>query len=172
MNFPRTVEELTHWDVSIGRDTYGNYAIITSFEGSGGCFWCGKDLEGKHRRFCGRRSGCWTHYQDHFFWGYARYECLEQYDWHCANCGHEGPDGSRKISSLSRLEVHHIIPLEGEARSMSPYNLPWNLICLCHDCHQLIHGVIRGDKTLIAKPDMFNLARANGQAMFESLRSI
>ena len=158
MNFPRTVEELIHWDISTEHDSYGQYTIITGFEGTGGCFWCGKELEGR-RRFCGHLSGCWTHYQDHFFWGFARYECLKRYDWHCANCG-----------SAYQPEAHHIIPLEGMERSYSPYNIPWNLICLCHNCHQLIHAVLRGNKALIAIPDMFELALARGQAVFEIMR--
>lgn len=154
MNYPQTVEELIHWDVSTGRDTYGEYTIITGFEGTGGCFWCGKELEGR-RRFCGHRSGHWTLYNNLFFWGFARYECLERYDWHCANC-----------VSAYQPEVHHIIPLEGEARSVSPFNIGWNLICLCHNCHQEIHAVMR-ELLKPAVKDMFELARERGQLVFE-----
>lgn len=155
MNYPQTVEELIRWPVFTERDSYGIYMVITGFEGTGGCFWCGEKLEGR-RRFCGHRSGHWTCYQDYFFWGYARYECLKRYDWRCANC-----------ESTYQPEAHHIIPLEGEARSMSPFNIPWNLICLCHGCHQLIHVVMREAKALIAKPDMFDLALARGQLVFD-----
>lgn len=164
MNYPQTVEELIHWDISTERDSFGVYTIITGFEGTGGCFWCGKELEGR-RRFCGHRSGHWTLYNNHFFWGFARYECLKRYDWCCANCGHQGPEESWQIQSISSLEVHHIIPLEGEARAMSPFNIHWNLICLCHKCHQQIHALMR-ELTKPAIKDMFELAQERGQLVF------
>ncbi len=161
MNFPQTVDELIHWDVSTGHDSFGVYTIITGFEGTGACFWCGADLDGERRRFCGHRSGHWTLYNDYFFWGFARYECLRRYGWHCANCG-----------SAYKPEVHHIIPLEGAERAYSPYNIPWNLMCLCHEHHQLIHAVLRQPKELLATPDLFDLALARGQAVFEPLREL
>ena len=171
MNFPQTVEELLHWDVSTDRDTFGTYHIITGFEGTGGCFWCGKELEG-HRRFCGHQSGCWTHYQDHFYWNYARFECLKRAGHQCENCGAEekmeGEVGSWYYVKVN-LEAHHIIPLEGEERSYSPYNVPWNLICLCHICHQLIHAVMR-ELNRPAPLDIFSEAEAKGQGSFELLK--
>ena len=131
MNFPQTVEELIHWDISTGHDSYGTYQIITGFEGTSGCFWCGKDLEGKRRRYCGHRSGCWTTYQNHFFWNFTRYECFKRDNYRCANCGTEAEDiplsyFPREAYTAARetqLEAHHIIPLEGRSREMSPFNL-------------------------------------------------
>ena len=128
-------EELIHWDISTGHDSYGTYQIITGFEGTDCCFWCGKDLEGR-RRFCGQRSGCWTLYNNYFYWGFARYECLKRYDWHCANCGTEASDiplsylnwKADTAAQGTQLKVHHIIPLKGEARAMSPFNIYWNLM--------------------------------------------
>ncbi len=174
MNYPQTVEELIRWDVSQGKDTYGIYTIITGFEGTGGCFWCGKDLEGRRRRFCGHRSGHWTLYNNHFFWGFARSECLERYDWHCANCGTEAEEipptsylyrEAYAAAQKTQLKAHHIIPLEGQPRAMSPFNIHWNLICLCHGCHLEIHALMR-ELTKPAIKDMFELARERGQAVF------
>ncbi len=178
MNLPQTVDELIHWDISTDRDTYGQYTIITGFEGSGGCFWCGKELTGR-RRFCGHRSGCWTKYQDHFYWPFARYECLKRDNYRCVNCGTEAEDipwsyanwESSASVRESQLKVHHIIPLEGKDRAMSPYNLQWNLISLCHRCHKYIHVVMRnGDKP--PAPDIFDLAQTKGQAVFEPCLSL
>lgn len=166
MNYPESVEELLHWDWSTGRDSFGEYHIITGYEGTGGCFWCGKELEGR-RRFCGHKSGCWTRYQEYFCWPFARNWCLKRYDYHCANCGTQEVVIFKQYGTgQSNLEVHHIIPLEGMYRAYSPYNVPWNLICLCHYCHQLIHAVMR-DTPRSDLIDVFELARAKGQGVFE-----
>lgn len=181
MNFPQTVEELLHWDVSQGHDSFGTYHIITGFEGTGGCFWCGGELSGRRKRYC--KSGPhyynveeevhWRQYHQHFAWSYARTWCLRRYDHHCANCGIEPRHWDRETYGLvgCELEVHHIIPLEGGDRGWSVYNVPWNLICFCHDCHQLIHAVMR-ELNRPAPPDLFNLAVAQGQAVFEPLREL
>ena len=170
MNFPQTVDELFHCDLSTDRDSFGRYHIITGFEGTGGCFWCGKELEGR-RRFCGHRSGHWTRYAEHFSWSYAKSLCLERDGYRCANCGAKQtvPEDHHPSWNAPGLEVHHIIPLEGEQREMSPYNVPWNLISFCHVCHQLIHAVMR-EVNRPAPPDLFDLAIARGQAVFEPLR--
>ncbi len=65
MNFPLTVTDLIHWDTYRERDTFGAFTVITGFEGTGHCFWCGDKLEGR-RRYCGNRTGCWARYQEHF----------------------------------------------------------------------------------------------------------
>lgn len=171
MNYPKTVEELIHWDISQGKDSFGTYTIITGFEGTGGCFWCGKKLEGR-RRFCGHQSGHWTRYQEHFNWGYARAGCLNRYKFRCANCGTEAPEMPLSYWEASasvlgkQLKAHHIIPLEGIFRAMSPFNISWNLICLCHRCHLEIHTLMR-ELTKPAIKDMFELARDRGQAVFD-----
>ena len=171
MNFPQTVNELIHWDTSTGRDTYGTYTIITGFERTGGCFWCGEDLKGQRRRVCGHKKGCWTAYQRHFFWLFARLGCVKRYDYHCANCGVQEIlifKHGYYSHGESNLEVHNIIPLEGSARAMSVFNIPWNLICLCHECHQLIHTIMRPPSK--SRLDSFTLAIANGQGVFDILR--
>jgi predicted HNH restriction endonuclease len=66
---------------------------------------------------------------------------------------------------MTNLRAHHIIPLGGDERVVSVFNIPWNLICLCHRCHLEIHALMRE----LAKPilkDMFELARERGQLVF------
>ena len=43
---------------------------------------------------------------------------------HCANCG-----------STKDLEWHHIVPL-----SKGGHHIKSNTVCLCHKCHNLVHG--------------------------------
>jgi len=168
MNFPQTADELLRWDFYTTRDeTYGNYSVITGFEGQGGCFWCGNELTGKQKKFC---RGHWTQYWKHFGWSYARSWCLKRYEYKCANCGYHQivPEGDHPSWYTEGLEAHHIIPLKGEIRSLTPFNIYWNLICLCHDCHQEIHAVMREASKPIA-PDSFELAIKNGQGVFSFL---
>ena len=168
MNFPQDVEDLFHWDYYTHWDkTYGNYTVITGFEGQGGCFWCGEELNGRSKKFC---YGHWTQYWKHFGWTFARNWCLERSNYQCTNCGHHltVPPGDHPSWYAEGLEAHHIIPLEGETRSLSPYNVPWNLICLCHACHLELHSFMRELKRL--PPDIFDQALTKGQAGFELLR--
>ena len=168
MNFPQTVDELIHWDVSTAHDSFGVYTIITGFEGTGCCFWCGTNLNGERRRFCGHRSGCWTRYQEHFAWSYASHAALRRVGRKCENCGKEErdiPEIGGHWNIRTGLEVHHIIPLNGEDRAVSVYNIFWNLICLCHDCHMELHAILRQLKELTAKPDTFEVALALGQSV-------
>ncbi len=164
MNFPQTVEELLHWPVTTGEDSFGTYHVITGFEGTGGCFWCGESLNDKRRRFCGHRSGHWTLYANHFYWTYARSACLNQYEYRCANCG--GKKEGRGYYAISSLEAHHIIPLEGDYRAVSSYNVPWNLIALCHQCHLLIAAAMRPPRVNHnSKADPWLEAEKAGQAV-------
>lgn len=178
MNTYSTAEDLLAYIPVTGVDTYGTFHIITGYEGTGGCFWCGKDLEGKRRRYCGNRSGCWTNRTNAFYWTYARSVCLEAYDYRCANCGKSRGEldneyarpSNRYYSDIieSQMEVHHIIPLEGRMRQSSPFNLAWNLICLCHKCHQDLHLILNA----AARPPVlthFELAKANGQLVLAGL---
>ena len=171
MNFPQSVQELIHWDFYQERDSFGTHAVITGFEGTGGCFWCGTELDGR-RRFCGHHSGHWTLYAKHFYWTYARSWCLKRYEYRCANCGYQEvvPPGNHPSWYTHGLEAHHIIPLEGAQRASSPFNVPWNLICLCHTCHMGLHALMR-ELSRPAPQDIFDLALAKGQASFELLRT-
>ena len=85
VNYPLTVDDLIHWDTFTLRDSFGSFTVITGFEGTGRCFWCGEKIEGR-RRYCGGHKGCWTRYQEHFAWNYAKGACLKRYDYKCANC--------------------------------------------------------------------------------------
>jgi len=164
MNYPQTVDELRHWDTFREQDRYGWFTVITGYEGTGRCFWCGDDIESR-RRYCSRRKGCWTRYQEHFNWGYAKALCLKRYDYKCANCGREGILMSNEMTNL---RVHHVIPLNGEERAVSVYNIFWNLICLCHDCHMELHSVMRPPRLdNDSKPDTWNEAIKIGQSVFD-----
>ena len=164
MNYPQTVDELIHWDTFREHDRYGWFTVITGYEGTGRCFWCGDEIEGR-RRFCRGRKGCWTRYQEHFRWGYASVECLKLSGYTCANCGLELYPAYWK--GTRRLEIHHIIPLNGEDRTVSVYNIFWNLICLCHDCHMELHSIMRPPRLdNNRKPDTWNEAVKVGQAIF------
>lgn len=155
MNYPKTVDELVNWNTRRGRDTFGSFSIITGFEGTGGCFWCGKELTGR-RRFCKQGSGCWTRYQEHFAWGYAASRCLKRYEYQCVNCGIKGI-GLYMGDDRMNLRMHHIIPLNGRNREVSVFNIYWNLLCLCHDCHMLLHMVMRLPVDLLDRPTLFNM---------------
>ncbi len=164
-------EELLRWDGASGKDRWGTYQIITGYEGTGACFWCGEELEGK-RRFCGHRSGHWTLYANHFYWTYARTWCIKRYDHRCANCSKTSLEVGKILeesgvyyspySPAFSLQAHHIISLKGEIRDVTPYNLPWNLICLCHYCHISVHAAMRG-VSLGTKLTKFDRAVASGQ---------
>ena len=167
MNFPHNVDELIHWDTFKEQDSFGSFTVITGFEGTGRCFWCGADIKGR-RRFCKHGSGCWTRYQEHFAWSYASARCLKRYDYRCANCGEKGT-GLYIGDKMINLRIHHIIPLNGQDRTVSVYNIFWNLICLCHNCHMKLHAVMRQSKELLAKPDFWELAKEKGQFIFEGM---
>lgn len=130
------------------RDRFGEYRILTGYENTGRCFWCGDELPDNKRRWCKGRTGHWKLYYQHFEWSRARAWCLERYEHKCGNCGCKEKSLIETYQGILRtnLEVHHIVPLEGETRLWTPYNLPWNLICLCHDCHVLIHEAMKPDR--------------------------
>ncbi|KKL90868.1 hypothetical protein LCGC14_1900370 [marine sediment metagenome] len=118
------------------RDNHGEYQVMTGLEGTGTCWLCGADPGGKrYRRYC------WGHgriYYELFHWSYASPAAIERAGYCCENCGVKDV-----ATRQGRLEVHHIIPLEGGPRLWTFLNLPWNLIAFCHDCHQEIHAVMR-----------------------------
>lgn len=124
------------------------YSILTGFEGTGRCFWCGGELKGKLKRYC---YGHMTEYYQHFEWGSASRWALKRAGQRCENCGDN-----------YKMEVHHIVPLKGKKRYFTAFNLPWNLIAFCHSCHQTVHAIMRG-KT--APLDSWEKARSQGQAV-------
>jgi len=46
----------------------------------------------------------------------------------------------------TRLEVHHIDPMNGKDRTWNKKNIPENLICLCHKCHWQKHNEIFAER--------------------------
>ncbi len=169
-------EEIEAFVVTTARDSFGTYHILTGYEGKGDCFWCGKDFEGKRKRYCKGQdldtdeTAHWRQYHQHFTWAFARDWCNARYNHACANCSAIGSHWANDhfIRGEVLLEVHHIIPLEGESRQWTPYNLPWNLICLCHGCHLDIHAAMRVDAhdKFKATNDVFKLAIERGQGVF------
>jgi len=130
------------------------YTLLTGYEGSGSCHWCGGELKGYLRRYC---YGHMKLYYRHFLWTDARKWCIKRQDGLCANCG----------TRLSySLEVHHIIPLNGSERIWTAYNLPFNLIGFCHDCHQEVHAAMKPPKLPKPIPDPWEEAMAAGQGLF------
>jgi len=163
-----TAEELVRFDLGTVLINHTTYTVLTGYEGTGLCFWCGGELSGKLKRYC---YGHMKEYYRHFDWGYAKQWCIERYDHRCANCGILEDDiprvGVGGYYTRSGMEVHHIIPVNGESRQFTAYNLPWNLMALCHDCHLAIHVAMRVRKL---PPDIFELALARGQAVMELCR--
>lgn len=162
MHYPQTAIDLIHWDMPREHDTYGWFNVITGYEGTGRCFWCGEPIEGR-RRYCRRRKGCWTRYQEHFNWIFAAHKALRESDYTCANCGLQLYRAY--WNTTRRLEVHHIIPLNGEGRAMHVYNIFWNLIVLCRDCHLLIHAAMRPPKLAKGAVDSWGDAEKIGQSI-------
>jgi hypothetical protein len=135
-----------------GKDSHGKYFIMTGLEGSGKCWLCGADPGGKNRRYC---WGHGTRYCELFIWTYASSAALKRDHHRCRNCG----------GTAGGIEVHHIIPLEGRSRFCTHYNLPWNLITLCHYCHMEIHTIMRPD----GWTKLLTKAESRGQLIFEGL---
>jgi len=141
------------------------YLVLTGYEGTGRCFWCGSELNGKTKRYC---RGHMQEYYRHFYWPYASNWAIKRADRKCQNCG-------VKIKSIPygysghrvNLEVHHIIPLNGDRRDFSAFNLPWNLIVLCHDCHMELHAVMRPPKEPGKGFDSWDDAIKAGQAIMK-----
>lgn len=130
-----TGQELLRFDLGTVTIARTSYTVLTGFEGAERrCFWCGGPLKGKQKRYC---YGHMTEYYRHFEWSTARDWCCARQQGLCANCGtHHG----------RFLEVHHIVPLRGESRYFSAFNLPWNLTGFCHQCHLEVHAVMRPPK--------------------------
>ena len=128
------------------------YLVLTGWEIEGRCFWCGEELHRKGKRYC---RGHMKLYYRHFMWSYARPWCIERQEGLCANCG---------IYFGDKLEVHHIVPLKGCTRWLSAYNLPWNLIGLCHQDHLDVAAAMRPEKVVVTSWD---LAKKVGQGILQ-----
>lgn len=137
--------ELERFDLGTININHTVYTVLTGYEGQGVCFWCGGELKGKLKRYC---RGHMQEYYRHFEWSSASRWCLERYGYRCACCGRHRDNISDvgRYSLRTGLEVHHIVPLNGSTRYFSAFNLPWNLIALCHDCHLQVHAAMRPEK--------------------------
>ncbi len=105
------------------------------------CYWCGAPLTGRSRMYC---KGHRAEYYRHFEWSTAYRAAIRRAEHKCENCGESAKllDWGRDFRTS--LEVHHIVPLKGSTRYFSAWNLPWNLIVLCHDCHMELHRILNG----------------------------
>uniref|UniRef100_A0A6M3Y244 Putative homing endonuclease n=1 Tax=viral metagenome TaxID=1070528 RepID=A0A6M3Y244_9ZZZZ len=135
--------QFTPQQIMIGRT---GYLVLTGFEPlRGHCFWCGQPLKGKLKRYC---RGHMKLYWQHFEWSYASGWARKRAGYKCENCG--AVQNRQTRSGNRSIEVHHIVPLNGSRRYFSALNLPWNLIVLCHDCHQEVHAAFRPPKPVKA----------------------
>lgn len=164
--------ELLRFDLGTLWISGTQYTVLTGYEGTGRCFWCGGELKGKLKRYC---RGHMKEYYRYFEWASARDWCIDRQEGICANCGAKAGEiiGVEKHGWFLRrhsLQVHHIVPLDGMKRFFSAFNLPWNLMALCHGCHQEVHAVMRGANKPVPS-DIFELAVQRGQSIMEPIIS-
>jgi len=121
----------------------GLKVICTGYENQGVCAMCGGTLGKCRRTYCCQE--CADLYLNLFFWPWASYEAMARARHQCQRCG-VSEHGLSKLAyrtriynSDYRLEVHHIVPLNGEDRTWHHLNIPSNLQVLCHECHVLMH---------------------------------
>ena len=103
----------------------GKLLILTGFEGTGRCYWCGKALPKNRKCYCSEK--CMIEYYNHFYWNDAVRLALKEKK-ACEVCG-----------STEDLEVHHKKSLDGQYRMWNKLNQPDNLQVLCHKCHTEAH---------------------------------
>jgi 5-methylcytosine-specific restriction endonuclease McrA len=95
-----------------------------------GCDWCGGWLTPRQTRWC---SGlCMSKFRRNHVWKFARAAALGR-DGRCVRCG-----------SGIGLEVNHVVPLAGRARTESCFHHLGNLEVLCHRCHVVETAAQRG----------------------------
>lgn len=116
-------------------------AICTGFENQGICAMCGGKLGKRRRVYCS--DICKEAYEHLFFWATAKEDALVRAKHKCQKCGRGylevPPVGVGSWAERSGIDVHHIIPLNGEDRAWHRLNVPSNLLVVCHDCHVLLH---------------------------------
>lgn len=160
--------ELERFDLGTFKLAGKDCPILTGYEVlDGRCRFCGKEIQKGKRKasYCRGHThndymSCFRNYWRHFEWSSASAWALRRAEMKCQNCGAE-EDG---MNLEFHLEVHHIVPLKGAPRFFSAYNLPWNLIVLCHKCHLEVHAAIRGNHH-DGQRDIFELAKTKGQSV-------
>lgn len=151
------------------------YEVLTGYELEADiCWWCGKTIvQGKREaHYCRGKSrddftSCFREYHRHFDWAYAATWAIKRAEHKCANCGCPAKLINWGYRSLrSNLEVHHIVPLIGNSRIFTAFNLPWNLLVLCRECHLELHSVMRPPpKTKSSLIDSWEYAEIIGQGI-------
>lgn len=105
---------------------------LTEYAEQGGiCWWCGGELPPRRRRYC--CNDCANEYWRHFNWWDASAWARER-EKCCRDCG-SPPPLPAWLDGIHSLDVHHIIPLNGQRRDWNILNLPENLVVLCRSCH-------------------------------------
>ena len=114
--------------------------LCTGYENQGICAMCGGKIESRRRQYCS--DECANLYRQLFLWPTASRHAIKMANGRCQQCGitDKGICKSRHLRwGVRRLEVHHIVPLNGEERAWHRLNYPSNLLVLCHECHVLLH---------------------------------
>lgn len=114
---------------------------FTGFEDNGVCWYCGNELPQRRRKWCSDK--CRDIYWQTWNWHFASLACRKRAKNCCENC--------HKREGISSLEIHHIIPLNGQDRNWNKLNEPDNLLCLCHDCHMQVHRATQKENKNLTK---------------------
>jgi len=117
-------------------------AICTGYENQGICAMCGGELPERRRAYCSAK--CAELYEHLFFWQTASLDAFRRANRTCQRCGRDDMNtpsvGQGSWAEHSGMNVHHIMPLNGEDRTWHRLNMPLNLRVLCHDCHVYEHS--------------------------------
>ena len=125
---------------------------FTGNEESGACWLCGGVLPKRRRRWCCDEH--MTQYWGTYNYSYASGVCMRRTENTCENCHKSHSALFKEIRERTepgycssytdaQIEVHHIIPLEGEPREWNVLNRQDNLTALCHQCHLQAHASMR-----------------------------
>jgi len=130
------------------RDRWGRYFDFSGHEEKGHCFWCGVVV--KNSRYCSKQHA---------------YLYLTFYHWHeaCINVYRRIYDPVRRGNVCEKcnevfigdntIDIHHIIPVNGEVRNWNIKNRPENLLGLCKACHIETHRILFKAEAEIKKQD-------------------
>lgn len=111
------------------------YQFCTGYENEPfTCWWCNTVFSAKRQRqFCS--DPCGAEYGRHFYWNEASRWCRKRAASRCQVCGLNDDIIEHSYGYRSRLEVHHIVHINGGDRFVNPLNIPCNLLLLCQACH-------------------------------------
>jgi 5-methylcytosine-specific restriction endonuclease McrA len=94
---------------------------------AGRCDHCGHVLHGRQTRYCGARCRNFITMQHR--WTQARAAAKKRDGYACTECGDD-----------KSLEVHHVIPREGNGYGWGCAHHSENLLTLCHTHHVVINN--------------------------------